>query len=55
MVESIQGNCRDSFALVRGISDYKDGTRKSPWQPFAALTAAAVVKAIVCAMDPPLD
>ncbi|XP_075231403.1 uncharacterized protein LOC142330179 isoform X2 [Lycorma delicatula] len=55
VVESIQGNCRDSFALVRGISDYKDGTRKSPWQPFAALAAAAVVKAIVCAMDPPLD
>lgn len=55
VVESIQGNCRDSFALVRGISDYKDGTRKSPWQPYASLAAAAVVKAIVCSMDPPLD
>ncbi|XP_039291008.1 uncharacterized protein LOC111044867 [Nilaparvata lugens] len=55
VIESVQGNCKDCFALVRGISDYKDGTRKSPWQPYAALAAAAVVKAIVCAMDPPTD
>ncbi|RZF48910.1 hypothetical protein LSTR_LSTR003290 [Laodelphax striatellus] len=55
VIESAQGNCKDCFAVVRGISDYKDGTRKSPWQPYASLAAAAVVKAIVCAMDPPTD
>lgn len=55
VVESITGNCKDSFVLVRGISDYRDGTRKSPWQAYASLGAAAVVKAIVCAMDSPSD
>lgn len=53
VIESVMGNCKDSFALVRGIADYRDGTRKSPWQAYASLTAAAVVKAIVSAMDAP--
>lgn len=55
VVESILGNCRDSFAVVRGISDYKDGSRVKEWQPYAALAAASVVKSIICAMDPPLN
>lgn len=53
VIESVIGNCKDSFALIRGIADYRDGTRKSPWQAYSSLAAAAVVKAIVCAMDPP--
>ncbi|XP_033225188.1 uncharacterized protein LOC117178070 [Belonocnema kinseyi] len=55
VVESILGNCRDSFAVVRGISDYKDGSRVKEWQPYASLAAASVVKAIICAMDPPVN
>ncbi|BES97826.1 Conserved hypothetical protein [Nesidiocoris tenuis] len=53
VVESIVGNCRESWALVRGIADYKDGQRKGPWQPFASLAAAAVTKSIICGMEPP--
>ncbi|XP_015589440.1 uncharacterized protein LOC107265026 isoform X1 [Cephus cinctus] len=55
VVESILGNCRDSFAVVRGISDYKDGSRAKEWQPYASLAAASVVKAIICAMDAPTN
>lgn len=55
VIESIQGNCRDSFICVRGIADYKDGTRRREWQPYASLAAASVMKAIVCGMDPPTN
>lgn len=55
VVESVLGNCRESFAVVRGISDYKDGSRAKEWQPYASLAAASVVKAIICAMDPPTN
>ncbi|KAI5728365.1 hypothetical protein M8J77_015275 [Diaphorina citri] len=51
VIESVIGNCRDCFAVVRGVADYRDGTRRSEWQPFAALAAASVTKAIVCAMN----
>ncbi|XP_014230030.1 uncharacterized protein LOC106654607 isoform X2 [Trichogramma pretiosum] len=53
VVDSILGNCRDSFAVVRGIADYKDGSRGKEWQPYASLAAASVVKAMISAMDPP--
>jgi nucleoside phosphorylase len=52
-VQSVRGNCRDAFIAIRGISDYRDGSRRSEWQPYAALAAAAVMKAIVLAMEPP--
>ncbi|XP_046605740.1 uncharacterized protein LOC124298138 isoform X1 [Neodiprion virginianus] len=55
VVESVLGNCRESFAVVRGISDYKDGSRAKEWQPYASLAAASVVKAVICAMDPPTN
>ncbi|XP_067013192.2 uncharacterized protein [Anabrus simplex] len=55
VVESILGNCRDSFMCVRGVADYKDGTRRREWQPYAALAAASVMKAVICGMDPPTD
>jgi len=51
VVESVVGNCRESWALIRGIADYKDGNRKSSWQPFASLAASAVAKAIICALE----
>ncbi|CAK9798675.1 hypothetical protein ANTPLA_LOCUS1725 [Anthophora plagiata] len=55
VVESILGNCRESFAVIRGISDYKDGSRIKEWQPYASLAAATVMKSIICAMDPPTN
>ncbi|KAJ8881794.1 hypothetical protein PR048_018280 [Dryococelus australis] len=55
VVESVIGNCRDSFVCLRGIADYKDGTRRKEWQPYASLVAASVMKTIICGMDPPSD
>ncbi|XP_029661037.1 uncharacterized protein LOC115234257 isoform X4 [Formica exsecta] len=55
VVESILGNCRENFVVIRGIADYKDGTRIKEWQPYAALAAASVMKAIICVMDPPTN
>lgn len=52
VVESIFGNRKDHYAFIRGIADYKDGSKGREWQPYAALTAAAFMKAVVCALDP---
>ncbi|XP_057663423.1 uncharacterized protein LOC130898271 isoform X1 [Diorhabda carinulata] len=51
VIESILGNCKDSFCVIRGISDYKDGTRRKEWQPYASLAAASVMKAIICGLE----
>ncbi|KAG5684642.1 hypothetical protein PVAND_013862 [Polypedilum vanderplanki] len=55
VLDSIVGNCRDSFMLVKGISDYKDGTTTKKWQNYASLAAASVMKSIICAMDAPTN
>ncbi|XP_045472327.1 uncharacterized protein LOC123678797 isoform X3 [Harmonia axyridis] len=55
VIESILGNCKDSFICIRGISDYKDGTRQKEWQPYASLAAASVMKAIICSMEAPTN
>ena len=47
VVESIYGNRKDQYTLIRGMADYKDGTRRKDWQQYAALMAAAVLKTIV--------
>lgn len=52
VVESIFGNRKDNYAFIRGIADYKDGSKGREWQPCAALAAAAFMKALVCALDP---
>ncbi|XP_063709938.1 uncharacterized protein LOC134838354 isoform X2 [Culicoides brevitarsis] len=54
-LDSIVGNCRDSFIIVKGISDYKDGLSNKKWQNYASLAAASVVKSIICAMDAPTN
>lgn len=53
VVESVFGNRKDNYVLIRGIADYRDGSRKKEWQMFSALNAAAFMKAIICAMEPP--
>ncbi|XP_034671463.1 uncharacterized protein LOC117903494 isoform X3 [Drosophila subobscura] len=55
VLDSIIGNCRESFILVKGISDYKDGMSTRKWQNFAALSAASVVKSVICGMDAPTN
>lgn len=55
VVESIYGNRKDNYIIIRGISDYKDGSRKREWQPYASLLAASFMKAIICNLDPISD
>ncbi|XP_039959451.1 uncharacterized protein LOC120774133 isoform X2 [Bactrocera tryoni] len=55
VLDSIIGNCRESFILVKGISDYKDGMSTRKWQNFSSLAAASVVKSIICGMDAPTN
>ncbi|EDW51341.1 GM21702 [Drosophila sechellia] len=55
VLDSIIGNCRESFILVKGIADYKDGTSTRKWQNFAAISAASVVKSVICGMDAPTN
>ncbi|CAG0914477.1 unnamed protein product [Notodromas monacha] len=51
VLESIVGNRKDCWVAIRGIADYRDGTRGKEWQPYAALAAAAFMKTLVCTMD----
>jgi len=51
-VESIYGNRKDHYMLIRGISDYKDGTRRKEWQQYAALVAASAAKKIIQSIEP---
>ena len=53
VVESVQGNRIDSWAMIRGISDYADGMRNKQWQAYAALQAASVARAIIQRLPPP--
>lgn len=52
VIESIFGNRKDRYIVIRGIADYRDGARKKEWQPYAALGAAAFMKAILCRLAP---
>lgn len=47
VVDSVYGNRKDHYILIRGIADYKDGTRRKEWQHYSALMAASVAKTIV--------
>jgi len=47
VVESVYGNRKDHYILIRGIADYKDGARRKEWQHYAALMAASVAKCII--------
>eukprot|EP00092_Neocalanus_flemingeri_P048321 GFUD01055068.1.p1 GENE.GFUD01055068.1~~GFUD01055068.1.p1 ORF type:complete len:592 (+),score=166.29 GFUD01055068.1:563-2338(+) len=52
VVESIYGNRKDHYMLIRGIADYKDGTRRKEWQHYAALMAASVLKSVIVNIEP---
>jgi nucleoside phosphorylase len=55
VIESVFGNRKDSYVIIRGIADYKDGSRKKEWQPYASLAAAAFTKAVICSMATPTE
>jgi nucleoside phosphorylase len=41
-----------AVGVIRGVCDYADGKKNKGWQPYAAATAAAYAKAIVCQINP---
>ena len=47
VIAAIQGNRTESFMIIRGISDYQDGTLNKEWQPYSSLCAAAFMKTII--------
>ena len=53
VLDALDRNHKDSFLFIRGISDYIDGSRLKEWQPYASLSAAAFMKAIVVALPAP--
>lgn len=55
VMDSIDGNRKDSFVIVRGVADYRDGMHRREWQGYAALAAAAVMKAIVLELPSQTD
>ena len=50
VLDAIEGSRRASYLVIRGVADYVDGTKNKEWQPYAALAAAAYMKAIISAM-----
>lgn len=50
VMESIDGNRKDSFMVIRSIVDYQDGSTNKEWQPYASLCAAAFMKTVLCAL-----
>ena len=50
VIEALEKNNKDSFLLIRGISDYVDGSKLKDWQPYASLVAAGFMKAIITAL-----
>lgn len=49
-LDAVEGSQKLSYLVVRGISDYEDGTKNKEWQPYAALVAASFTKAVICAL-----
>lgn len=50
VMESIEGNRKESFMIIRSVVDYQDGSSNKEWQPYSALCAAAFMKTIICAL-----
>lgn len=47
VLESIEGNRKESYIIIKGIVDYAYGTTTKEWQPYAALSAAAFAKHLI--------
>ncbi|KAK2704262.1 hypothetical protein QYM36_016606 [Artemia franciscana] len=57
VLESIYGNRKDNYVVIRGISDYVDGTggRGKEWQAYASLVASSVMKAMILELPNPVQ
>lgn len=47
VMDALDGSRIESFIIIRGICDYSDGAKGADWQPYAALAAAAYMKALI--------
>jgi hypothetical protein len=47
VIAAVQGNRTESFMIIRGISDYHDGTLNKEWQPYSSLCAASFMKTLI--------
>jgi hypothetical protein len=50
VMESIEGNRKESFIIIRSIVDYFDGTTSKEWHPYSALCAASFMKTLLCSL-----
>ena len=50
VMESIEGNRKESFIIIRSIVDYIDGSTTKEWQPYSAICAAAFMKTLIRAL-----
>lgn len=55
VMDSIEGNRKESYIIIRSIADYLDGTTTKEWQPYSALCAASFAKTIINALPPVSD
>ncbi|GFS17523.1 C3 and PZP-like alpha-2-macroglobulin domain-containing protein 8 [Elysia marginata] len=46
VLESLEGNCCESYLVILGMCDYTDGSKKE-WMSYAALAAAAYLKSLI--------
>ena len=46
-MEAIYGSRQYDVTIIRGVADYMNGTANQPWQPYASLSAAAVMKMLI--------
>lgn len=53
VIEAVYGSRIDSYAFIRGIADYVNGSRGKDWQPYAALVAASFMKEIILHLPKP--
>lgn len=47
VLESIEGNRKESYIIIKGIVDYGYGMTTKEWQPYAALSAASFAKHLI--------
>lgn len=49
VLESLEGNCCESYLVILGMCDYADGSKKE-WMSYAALAAAAYLKSLILSL-----
>lgn len=50
VLDALEGSQTNSWAIIRGIADYADGTADKVWQPYASLAAAAYARAVILSL-----